>query len=314
MFHHPRKCFTHLFPWYQTKWLTFTIIAFTSAEMICLLSMHWNDPVVLPGDGWSKFNQAASQSISTRTAGFEIVNVAAAAPAMQVLWVIMMFIAAYPVALSIRNSSVVERVESESIFKSSDDIKGSGTGVFVQAKHYLSRDASYLFLILFVIAAVERRSLQNVSGFTLWALIFEIVSAYGTVGISLGTTYASPLAFSAQFHVVSKLLMCMTMLLGRHRGLPDSIDRAVQLQDYPKWLEQNKERKSPNLAVTTAIKRNSSEDNIAAREERRGHSIDLGELPRHLQLDKEKDTKPKSQKVLRTSKTKRNSYGMLHEV
>jgi hypothetical protein len=63
---------------------------------------------------------------------------------------------------------------------------------------------------------------------SLQACLFEIVSAYGTVGLSLGypTINAS---FSTEFGVVSKLVIIAMQIRGRHRGLPYELDRAILL-------------------------------------------------------------------------------------
>ncbi len=74
--------------------------------------------------------------------------------------------------------------------------------------------------------------------------VFEIVSAYGTVGLSTGVPYVSTYllvcntslskrkanySLSGAFRPLSKLIICVVMLRGRHRGLPVAIDRAVLL-------------------------------------------------------------------------------------
>ena len=73
-------------------------------------------------------------------------------------------------------------------------------------------------------------SMQSVHAYLVLCsqIIFEISSAYGTVGLSLGYPN-SVLSFSAQFSVAAKVIMCFVMLLGRHRGLPTSLDTAVRL-------------------------------------------------------------------------------------
>ncbi|KZV78550.1 TrkH-domain-containing protein, partial [Exidia glandulosa HHB12029] len=58
--------------------------------------------------------------------------------------------------------------------------------------------------------------------------VFELVSAYGTVGLSLGTPNAN-YSFSGELKPLSKLIICAVMIRGRHRGLPVAIDRAVLL-------------------------------------------------------------------------------------
>jgi hypothetical protein len=64
--------------------------------------------------------------------------------------------------------------------------------------------------------------------FTMFAVLFEIVSAYGTVGMSLGYTNANS-SLSGQFSVVGKLVIIAMQIRGRHRGLPYGLDRAILL-------------------------------------------------------------------------------------
>jgi len=138
-----------------------------------------------------------------------------------------MYLAAYPVALTVRNSAHVEN-ETSAVFQNVEQTKAYRTGFGFQAKNYLARDTTYLFFALFLVMAVERTNIETLPDFTVWAIMFEIVSAYGNVGLSLGYGN-SPLTFSAQWHTFSKFVLCVVMLLGRHRGLPDSIDKAVSL-------------------------------------------------------------------------------------
>lgn len=55
-----------------------------------------------------------------------------------------------------------------------------------------------------------------------------MVSAYGTVGFSLGVPY-DDYSFCGVWRSVSKLILIAVMLRGRHRILPLAIDRAVLL-------------------------------------------------------------------------------------
>jgi hypothetical protein len=84
--------------------------------------------------------------------------------------------------------------------------------------------------------------LQNTNefAFTLFSVLFEIVSAYGTVGLSLGypTINAS---FSAEFHTLSKLVIVAMQIRGRHRGLPYELDRAVMLPSESLQAKEVKE-------------------------------------------------------------------------
>ena len=64
--------------------------------------------------------------------------------------------------------------------------------------------------------------------FSAIACLFEIVSAYGTVGLSLGYPNINA-AFSAEFGIVAKLVIATMQIRGRHRGLPYDLDRAILL-------------------------------------------------------------------------------------
>ena len=56
-------------------------------------------------------------------------------------------------------------------------------------------------------------------------LLFEAISAYGTVGLSTGYpgVYTS---LTGNFHTVSKLIIATLQIRGRHRSLPYRLDRA----------------------------------------------------------------------------------------
>ncbi|TIA39938.1 TrkH-domain-containing protein, partial [Aureobasidium pullulans] len=99
----------------------------------------------------------------------------------------------------------------------------------------------WLILAIWLITIIERT--QIVAGgeyFSLWAILFEVVSAYGTVGLSLGVPYDN-FSFSGTWHTLSKLILICVMIRGRHRGLPYAIDRAVLLPGEELMEKMDKE-------------------------------------------------------------------------
>lgn len=64
----------------------------------------------------------------------------------------------------------------------------------------------------------------------IFAIIFELSSAYSNNGLSTGNG-VGPTSLSGVFRPVSKVIMCIVMLRGRHRGLPNAIDRSILLPD-----------------------------------------------------------------------------------
>lgn len=146
-----------------------------------------------------------------------------------------MYISVFPVAISVRRTNVYEE-KSLGIYSSSsqdeedDDDEKEPSYVGAHLRRQLSFDLWYIFMGLFIIAIAEGKHLQNTNeyAFTVFSCLFEIVSAYGTVGLSLGYPNINA-SFSAEFSVVSKLVIIAMQIRGRHRGLPYELDRAILL-------------------------------------------------------------------------------------
>jgi Trk-type K+ transport system membrane component len=93
----------------------------------------------------------------------------------------------------------------------------------------LAHDIWWLVLAILVIVTIETGNfLADPVNFSVFNVIFEVVSAYGCVGISVGVPYDA-FSFSGSWHTASKLVLCAVMIRGRHRGLPVALDRAVRL-------------------------------------------------------------------------------------
>lgn len=146
----------------------------------------------------------------------------------------MMYISVFPIAISMRRTNVYEErsLGIYSSFEEEEEAEQSREPSYIGAhlRRQLSFDLWYIFLGMFVIAIVEGSRLQNTNeyAFTLFSVLFEIVSAYGTVGLSLGYPNVNA-SFSSQFKVISKLVIIAMQIRGRHRGLPYALDRAVLL-------------------------------------------------------------------------------------
>lgn len=144
----------------------------------------------------------------------------------------MMYISVFPIAISVRRTNVYEE-KSLGIYGGKEEEAEDGkepSYVGAHLRRQLSFDLWYIFLGLFIIALAEGNRIQNTNdyAFTMFSVLFEIVSAYGTVGMSLGYPNVDP-SFSAEFSVVSKLVIIAMQIRGRHRGLPYELDRAILL-------------------------------------------------------------------------------------
>lgn len=170
------------------------------------------------------------EAVSTRTAGFTSVNLAQLHPAVQVSYMIMMYISVFPIAISVRRTNVYEE-KSLGVYgeHDADELAGQSdlSHVGAHLRRQLSFDLWYIAIGFFVLNIAEgKRLIAN--DFSQFAVLFEVVSAYGTVGMSLGYPSVSA-SLSSQFSVVGKLVIIAMMIRGRHRGLPYGLDRAILL-------------------------------------------------------------------------------------
>ena len=195
--------------------------------------MQLHDPVITSiNPAGYRFLNGLFQAASTRTAGFASVNLAELHPGIQVSYLIMMYISVFPIAISVRRTNVYEEkslgIYGTAAEETEDEKEASYVGAHLRRQ--LSFDLWYIFLGLFVIAIAEGNRLSNTNeyAFTLFSVLFEIVSAYGTVGLSLGYPNIDA-SFSAEFNVISKLVVIAMQIRGRHRGLPYELDRAILL-------------------------------------------------------------------------------------
>ncbi|KAI1640917.1 cation transport protein-domain-containing protein [Biscogniauxia mediterranea] len=226
---HPRRCFTLLFPANATWWLFFILVALNGIDLILFIILDLGSGAVAQLPLHTRFLDGWFQATSTRTAGFSCINLALVHPAVQTAYLIMMYISVFPVAISIRRTNVYEE-KSLGVYGSAhdfDDNEGSMSYVGTHLRRQLSFDLWYIFIGYFILTISEGPRLMT-NDFTMFGVLFEIVSAYGTVGMSLGypTVNAS---LSSQFTVIGKLVIIAMQIRGRHRGLPYGLDRAILL-------------------------------------------------------------------------------------
>ncbi|OCB85102.1 TrkH-domain-containing protein [Sanghuangporus baumii] len=198
-----------------------------------------------------RFAIGVLQSTCARAAGFATMSISAMAPALHV----------QATNVYEEKSLGVFEDEEEEDDEAEPNVEGTkpasvGRYLAWHARRQLSFDMWWLGLVLVLLCIIERgkiRDSNNFEWFTIFALsayrfsyrllllhfgvynpltsrnpVFEIISAYSGVGMSMGVPYAN-FSFSGAFTPLSKLVMVIVMLRGRHRGLPVAIDRAVML-------------------------------------------------------------------------------------
>ncbi|GAA5896526.1 uncharacterized protein JCM6883_006933 [Sporobolomyces salmoneus] len=234
---HPRRCYIYLFPSHETWYLVFALVCLNGFDWASFLILDIGNEAIEAIPLGTRFIDGLFQSFAVRAAGFGIVPLGQLSPAVQFLYTVMMYIAVYPIALSIRATNVYEEksmgVYDEDLDDSEADFDKTRSAtqyIGFHARKQLAWDIWFIVLSVWLLAIIERGRIRSgdwpeVNVFT---LIFESVSAYGTVGLSLGNNRNNA-SLSGILSTLSKLVLIALMIRGRHRGLPIAIDRAVLL-------------------------------------------------------------------------------------
>ncbi|KAG8409920.1 hypothetical protein J3458_018995 [Metarhizium acridum] len=228
---HPRRCYALLFPG-GTTWALFGIIIglnFLGTLILLVLDLH--NPEFTHLTLAQRVAAAFFQSAAARHTGAASFTLSNLSPGAQFTLLVMMYISAFPIAMSIRSSNIYE--EKSLGYYAQDPTYNEDRGASYLLQHMqkqLGFDLWYIFLGLFCLSVSEASKLADPSepAFSFFAIFFEVVSAYGGVGLTMGYPDITS-ALSTEFSTFGKVVMCAMMLRGRHRGMPYGLDRAIML-------------------------------------------------------------------------------------
>ncbi|KAJ7079638.1 potassium transporter [Mycena belliarum] len=261
---HPRRCFLYLFPSHQTWFLVICLVSFSAIEWIAFEVLDIGLPFFEQMAKGPRIVDGLFQGLAVRASGLSIVPLASASPALQFLYVVMMYIAVYPVAMTIRSTNVYES-ESLGVFEEpppEEDEEPTnletyeprervGRYLLWHLDRQMSIDIWWLVWGVFLVAVIERHNLldEEKKWFDVFRIVFELVSAFGGIGLSLGFP-SDNFSFSGALRPLSKLVIIVIMVRGRHRGLPVGVERAVTLPRELKTSGQAERENNANAPVS----------------------------------------------------------------
>lgn len=175
---------------------------------IAFLVLEWNNPATLGGmTVIEKIFNAFFQSTTLRTAGFATIDQAGLTTGGQILSIIFMFIGGSPNSTAGGLKTTTLLIILLFLFtrpnEKGDVVLGkrrvSGRVIRKAIKIFMSQLIA-LALAVIVISIID-------SGIGINAILFECVSAIGTVGLSMGIT--------TTLSIASQLILCLLMFIGR---------------------------------------------------------------------------------------------------
>ena len=183
-------------------YITFWLI--TAGTLMILIS-DWE--VGLAGlPSWAKIWNALFASVTTRTAGFDTLQPSSFSGLGKIMMIVLMIIGASPASTGGGIKTTTLGVMAVSAW---NEILGRDENIFWHRKiaYSVVRRAltmTFIYVITFFIGAVL---LSIIEDFPFEVLLFEAVSAMGTVGLSLGVT--------PELSVAGKMVLVLLMFWGR---------------------------------------------------------------------------------------------------
>ncbi|RAL25573.1 TrkH family potassium uptake protein [Thermoflavimicrobium daqui] len=186
--------------------LTMSAILIIMGTLLLLL-IEWSNPATMKSLKWEdKILSAWFQSVSTRTAGFNSINIGAMYPASLFIMILLMFVGASP---SSTGGGIKTTTLASILLAVWNMIRGRSDVVAFKRRipNYLVYKAltvtvaslTVVMLVTILLTITERADLLTA--------MFETVSAFGTVGLTMGLT--------PNLTPFGKVLIALTMFAGR---------------------------------------------------------------------------------------------------
>jgi Trk-type K+ transport system membrane component len=297
---HHHHLVIHLFPSLHTKIYGVISIILITTGILMVIAMDFNVLKDLGHSSGTVLLIATFQTVSTRSSGFNTVDLSVLSVATITVYIVMMRVkaqmvcnlkdAAYSIAKvehevtkTKENTKIHAMFNTYGLFTRRDsgniilsdtqstqptkETKFSilrsrvinGIQQFIRKLWYhtsnlLLRNNMWLLLVIIVICMTEVNKMRREPlKYSFLKVVFEVVSAFGNVGLTLGFP-GVVYSFSGALTIFSKLLIICVMILGRHRGLYGSmID-----QEYRSYIHDDTAETTKATCVTTTDNSKSS--------------------------------------------------------
>jgi len=222
----------------RLKWSMNTRIVIAATPLLLIAGtlyitlIEWNNPATLgPLDWPTKILAGFFQSVQTRTAGFNSIDIGAMSEASQFGMTALMFIGGGPAGTA---GGIKITTFAVLFFILLAEVRGDGVvNVFgKRLSRAVHRQAIAVVLLSVGVVSASTVAIMLLSGLPLSAVLFETVSAFGTVGLSEGIT--------AELPVAAQLILAVLMFVGRLG--PIGFATALALRERAVLYELPKER------------------------------------------------------------------------
>nr|CCJ09642.1 Na+ transporter [Solanum lycopersicum var. cerasiforme]CCJ09644.1 Na+ transporter [Solanum cheesmaniae] len=210
------KCvgYSHIFPSYETIGIAITVVGLIVFQFVMFCSLEWNSEGTSGLSTYEKIVGSLFEVVNTRHAGLSVFDLSTFTPSILVLFALMMYLSSYTTFLPVDNYEE----KSEKMKKR----KGRSLMEYIS----LSQPCC-LVIFTILICVVEKDKMKNDPlNFNVLNILFEVISAYGTVGLSIGYSCARQInpdghckdvtyGFAGKWSNTGKFILIIVMFFGR---------------------------------------------------------------------------------------------------
>nr|GMC65053.1 sodium transporter HKT1-like [Ipomoea batatas] len=203
----------HLLPGLHSKYLVVTVLGFILVQFALFCSLEWKSSGLGELNGFEKIVGVMFQVVNARHTGETIVDISTVAPAILVLFVVMMYLPPYTSFIPVKGEEQSQEPQRKKKARRVDNI------IFSQL--------SYLVIFVVLICITEREKMkEDPLNFSVLSITLEVISAYGNVGFTMGYSCARMLkpdpnckdrmyGLAGKWSDEGKIVLIFVMLFGR---------------------------------------------------------------------------------------------------
>ncbi|KAL6888762.1 hypothetical protein ACP4OV_009788 [Aristida adscensionis] len=226
---HPEAIrYKHIMSSRECFYLTLTVVSFITTQTILFCSLEWNSEALQEMKSYQKIVGALFQSTNARHAGESIVDLSSLTSVILVLYTIMMYFPGYTSFCPINEEH-----------HSKAQMKGKSKRLL---ENWIFSQLSYLGIFVMLICITEKEALTtDPLNFNVFSILFEVVSAYGNVGFSVGYSCKRLLnhdvhckdasyGFVGRWSNKGKVILMIVMVFGRLKAFNMNGGRAWKIR------------------------------------------------------------------------------------
>ncbi|KAF7848381.1 hypothetical protein BT93_L2046 [Corymbia citriodora subsp. variegata] len=210
--------YKHLLPSLYSSLLVVTVLGFIGVQFIMFCWMQWDSESLSGLSPYERIVGVLFQCVNTRHAGETVVDLSTVAPAILVLFVVMMYLPPYtsflPTKCGERLPGNRERKKLKRNYK-------------LLLENLKFSQLSYLAIFIIMVCVTERKSMkEDPLNFNVLNIVIEVISAYGNVGYTMGYSCERQLrpiegckdkwyGFAGKWSDQGKMILIVVMIFGR---------------------------------------------------------------------------------------------------